>query len=88
MMGRALFFVLGVLVGAVAVFFYITRNHNLSIVPDAPMPALTAPAPKLITPPQVPIPAPTKTPAATPPTPTPPAPIPQGATSATPSASL
>jgi len=83
MMARALFFVLGVIVGAVSVFFYITRNHNLSIVPEAQTSAPMTPAPKLITPPQAPIPTPAKTPA-----PTPAAPTPQGAASATPSASL
>ena len=90
MMARALFFVLGVLVGAVSVFFYITRHHNLSIVPEAQMSAPRTPAPKLITPPQAPAPAPApaKTPAPTPQAPTPAAPITQGTASASSSASL
>lgn len=79
MMARALFFVLGVIVGAVSVFFYITRNHNLSIIPATQTSAPMTPVPKQNTP----IPAPAKTPA-----PTPATPIPQGATSAPPSASL
>lgn len=44
MMGRALFFVLGVLVGAVAVFFYVTVNYKISLVPMAQQPP-TPPAP-------------------------------------------
>lgn len=38
MMGRALFFVLGVLVSAVAVFFYVTVNYKISLVPIAQSP--------------------------------------------------
>lgn len=39
MMGRALFFVLGVLTGGGLVFFYITSNHDVSIVPSAQIPS-------------------------------------------------
>lgn len=38
MMERALFFVLGVLVSAVAVFFYVTVNYEISLVPIAQSP--------------------------------------------------
>ncbi len=54
-MARALFFVLGILVGAVAVITYLTLNHNVSFIPAAqlPLPLPTvAPVqvPKLATP--------------------------------------
>lgn len=73
MMGRALFFVLGVLVGGVAVFFYVTINHNVRIIPDAQMPAPLALAPKVVPPqivPQVPKVAPPIVPQASVPVPT------------------
>ena len=76
MMGRGLFFVLGVLVGGVAVFLYVTINHNVRIVPVAQMSAPPAQAPKAVPPqivaqapkiappiaPQAPVPAPTSMP--------------------------
>ena len=75
-MGRGLFFVLGVLVGGVAVFLYVTINHNVRIVPVAQMsappaqapqavpPQIVAQAPKIAPPiaPQAPVPAPTSMP--------------------------
>ncbi len=77
MMARALFFVLGILVGAVGVITYLTVNHNVSFIPAAqlPLPLPTASptqAPKLAMPAPVapqpthlaPIPLPVPVPAA------------------------
>lgn len=46
MMARALFFVLGVLVGAGALFFYVATNHNISIFTTAPSTAPVTQAPR------------------------------------------
>ncbi len=90
MMGRALFFVLGVLVGAVAVFFYVTINHNVSIVPTAGTPSQPVQAPRVLAPPSVapaPLPPPKSTPVPTP-TPAQGTPAPQNAAPAMPAANL
>lgn len=82
MMGRALFFVLGVLVGAVTVFFYLTVNYKISRVPMAhqrPTPA----APIAVPHPVAPIPS-QPAPVTSPPLPTHVAP----ANTATPSSAL
>lgn len=65
MMGRALFFVLGVLVGAVAVFFHLTANDNVRLEPIVePLqpPAAPEASPRSISPAPAP-PAPAVTPA-------------------------
>lgn len=90
MMGRALFFTLGVLVGAVAVFFYVTINHNVSIVPAAQTPSQPVQAPKVMAPlsvAQAPLPTPKPPPIPTP-TPAQVAPVPQNAATATPTTNL
>lgn len=88
MMGRALFFALGVLVGAVAVFFYLTANNNVRLVPIAQPPqAPVAPVavPRSPSPPPAPQ-NPVSQPAAPAPVPAQPAPTP--ANNTTPSSAL
>lgn len=81
MMGRALFFVLGVLVGAVAVFFYLTANNNVRLEPVAQRPQPPVATPRTPSPAPVP-----QAPAVTPP---PPAQVmPAPASTVTPSSSL
>jgi murein DD-endopeptidase MepM/ murein hydrolase activator NlpD len=92
MMARALFFVLGILVGAVAVITYLTINHNVSFIPAAqlPLPLPTVPpaqAPKLATPAPV-TPQPTHLAPVPLPVPVPAAPITPNPASAPPAANL
>ena len=61
MIGRALFFVLGGLIGAAFVFFFVPMRYDVSIIPVALIPAPVTQAPKLVTP-QITVPAPASPP--------------------------
>jgi murein DD-endopeptidase MepM/ murein hydrolase activator NlpD len=61
MIGRVLFFVLGGLIGAAFVFFFVPMRYDVSIVPVALIPAPVTQAPNLVTP-QITVPAPASPP--------------------------